>query len=184
MGSSGFRHAWVSPSYFLCHSFFSPCSMSLSHMILSSWRNISVLAEQAALFHLIQGWEHSAQAAGLRSAVCTVLSCSLLFLCALVCCIPDSAFISPLVLSAKEQALCFLLGVTVNQPVFMRCKQQAKEFLVECIEVHGHDSEGEWLGSVTMPGKVTGRSLLFHIRAVWIKGSFRGLCRRPCHTKV
>ncbi|KAK7799146.1 hypothetical protein U0070_011531 [Myodes glareolus] len=34
------------------------------------------------------------------------------------------------------------LGVTVNQPVFMRCKQQAKEFLVECIEVHGHDSEG------------------------------------------
>nr|XP_048317428.1 protein SSX1-like [Myodes glareolus] len=35
------------------------------------------------------------------------------------------------------------LGVTVNQPVFMRCKQQAKEFLVECIEVHGHDSEDE-----------------------------------------
>lgn len=84
-----------------------------------------------------------------------------------MCCIPDSAFISPLVLSAKEQALCFLLGVTVNQPVFMRGKPQPKEFLVECIEVHDHDTEGEWSGSVTMPGKVTGRSLLFHIRAVW-----------------
>ncbi|KAH0510813.1 Zinc finger and SCAN domain-containing protein 10 [Microtus ochrogaster] len=34
------------------------------------------------------------------------------------------------------------LGVTVNQPVFMRCKQQAKEIPVECIEVHGHESEG------------------------------------------
>ncbi|XP_052027572.1 putative protein SSX9 [Apodemus sylvaticus] len=33
------------------------------------------------------------------------------------------------------------LGVTVNQPVFMRCKEQAKESLVECIEVH--DSEAE-----------------------------------------
>lgn len=84
-----------------------------------------------------------------------------------MCCVPDSAFISSLVLSAKEQALCFLLGVTVNQPVFMRCKQRAKEFLVECIEVHDDDSEGEWSGSVTMSGKVTGKSLLFHIRAVW-----------------
>uniref|UniRef100_A0A8I6A9U9 SSX family member 1 n=1 Tax=Rattus norvegicus TaxID=10116 RepID=A0A8I6A9U9_RAT len=32
------------------------------------------------------------------------------------------------------------LGVTVNQPVFMRCKEQAKQSVVECIEVH--DSEG------------------------------------------
>lgn len=70
-------------------------------------------------------------------------------------------------LSVKEQALCFLLGVTVNQPVFMRSKQQATEFLVECIEGHGYDSEGEWSGSVKTPGRVTGRSLLIHIRAVW-----------------
>ncbi|XP_038956499.1 putative protein SSX9 isoform X1 [Rattus norvegicus] len=33
------------------------------------------------------------------------------------------------------------LGVTVNQPVFMRCKEQAKQSVVECIEVH--DSEDE-----------------------------------------
>ena len=84
-----------------------------------------------------------------------------------MCCVPDFSFISPLVLSVKEQALCFFLGVTVNQPVFMRPKQQAKEILVECIEVHGHESEGEWSGSVTMPGKVTGRSLLIHVRTVW-----------------
>lgn len=84
-----------------------------------------------------------------------------------MCCVPHSAFISPLVLSVKEQAFCFLLGVTVNQTVFMRCKQEAKEFLVEYIEVHGHESEGEWSGSVTMPGTVTGRSLFIHIRAVW-----------------
>ncbi|XP_028626673.1 protein SSXA1-like isoform X2 [Grammomys surdaster] len=32
------------------------------------------------------------------------------------------------------------LGVTVNQPVFMRCKELAKRSLVECIEIH--DSEG------------------------------------------
>lgn len=48
------------------------------------------------------------------------------------------------VLPVKEQALCFLLGVTVNQPVFMRCKEQAKQSLVECIEIH--DSDGEWSG--------------------------------------
>ncbi|CAO2624263.1 Protein SSXA1 [Lemmus lemmus] len=59
------------------------------------------------------------------------------------------------------------LGVTVNKPVFMRCKKKAKKFLVESIEVHSHDSEGEWSGSVKMPGKVTGRSLLIHVRAVW-----------------
>ncbi|XP_052599493.1 protein SSX2-like [Peromyscus californicus insignis] len=36
------------------------------------------------------------------------------------------------------------LGVTVNQPVFMRCKEQAKEkpVPVECTKVHGRDSEG------------------------------------------
>ena len=45
------------------------------------------------------------------------------------------------VLPVKEQALCFLLGVTVNQPVFMRGKEQDKQSLVEGIEVH--DSEGE-----------------------------------------
>ena len=45
------------------------------------------------------------------------------------------------VLPVKEQALCFLLGVTVNQPVFMRGKEQAKQSLVKGIEVH--DSEGE-----------------------------------------
>jgi hypothetical protein len=45
------------------------------------------------------------------------------------------------VLSVKEQALCFLLGVTVNQPVFMSGKEQDKQSLVEGIEVH--DSEGE-----------------------------------------
>lgn len=32
----------------------------------------------------------------------------------------------------------------MNQPVFMRCKEQAKQSVVECIEVH--DSEGEWSG--------------------------------------
>ena len=45
------------------------------------------------------------------------------------------------VLPVKEQALCFLLGVTVNQPVFMSGKEQDKQSLVEGIEVH--DSEGE-----------------------------------------
>ena len=45
------------------------------------------------------------------------------------------------VLPVKEQALCFLLGVTVNQPVFMRGKEQDKQSLVEGIEVH--DSDGE-----------------------------------------
>ena len=45
------------------------------------------------------------------------------------------------VLPVKEQALCFLLGVTVNQPVFMRGKEQDKQSLVEGIE--DHDSEGE-----------------------------------------
>ena len=45
------------------------------------------------------------------------------------------------VLPVKEQALCFLLGVTVNQPVFMRGKDQDKQCLVEGIEVH--DSNGE-----------------------------------------
>ena len=45
------------------------------------------------------------------------------------------------VLPVKEQALCFLLGVTVNQPVFMRGKEQEKQSLVEGIEVH--DSDGE-----------------------------------------
>ena len=45
------------------------------------------------------------------------------------------------VLPVKEQALCFLLGVTVNQPVFMSGKEQAKQSLVKGIEVH--DSEGE-----------------------------------------
>jgi hypothetical protein len=45
------------------------------------------------------------------------------------------------VLPIKEQALCFLLGVTVNQPVFMRGKEQDKQSLVEGIEVH--DSDGE-----------------------------------------
>lgn len=45
------------------------------------------------------------------------------------------------VLPIKEQALCFLLGVTVNQPVFMRGKEQEKQSLVEGIEVH--DSDGE-----------------------------------------
>lgn len=45
------------------------------------------------------------------------------------------------VLPVKEQALCFLLGVTVNQPVFMRGKEQAKQSLVEGIEIH--DSDGE-----------------------------------------
>ena len=44
-------------------------------------------------------------------------------------------------LPVKEQALCFLLGVTVNQPVFMRGKEQDKQSLVEGIE--DHDSEGE-----------------------------------------
>ena len=48
------------------------------------------------------------------------------------------------VLPVKEQALCFLLGVTVNQPVFMRGKEQDKQSLVEGIEVH--DSDGEWSG--------------------------------------
>ncbi|XP_041500184.1 protein SSXA1-like [Microtus oregoni] len=33
------------------------------------------------------------------------------------------------------------LGVTVNQPVFMRGKQQSKEILVECIQVHGHENK-------------------------------------------
>ena len=45
------------------------------------------------------------------------------------------------VLPVKKQALCFLLGVTVNQPVFMRGKEQDKQSLVEGIEVH--DSDGE-----------------------------------------
>ena len=45
------------------------------------------------------------------------------------------------VLPVKKQALCFLLGVTVNQPVFMRGKEQDKQSLVEGIE--DHDSEGE-----------------------------------------
>ena len=45
------------------------------------------------------------------------------------------------VLPVKEQALCFLLGVTVNQPVFMSGKEQAKQSLVKGIEVH--DSDGE-----------------------------------------
>ncbi|XP_028626672.1 protein SSX5-like isoform X1 [Grammomys surdaster] len=36
------------------------------------------------------------------------------------------------------------LGVTVNQPVFMRCKELAKRSLVECIEIH--DSEDECSG--------------------------------------
>ncbi|XP_059106525.1 protein SSX1-like [Peromyscus eremicus] len=31
------------------------------------------------------------------------------------------------------------LGVTVNQPVFMRCKEQAKEKVVECTKVHGRE---------------------------------------------
>ena len=45
------------------------------------------------------------------------------------------------VLPVKEQTLCFLLGVTVNQPVFMRGKEQDKQSLVEGIE--DHDSDGE-----------------------------------------
>ena len=49
-----------------------------------------------------------------------------------------------IVLSVKEQALCFLLGVTVNQPVFMSGKEQDKQSLVEGIE--DHDSDGEWSG--------------------------------------
>ena len=56
-------------------------------------------------------------------------------------------FLAPfplVVLPVKEQALCFLLGVTVNQPVFMSGKEQDKQSLVEGIEVH--DSEGEWSG--------------------------------------
>ena len=53
-------------------------------------------------------------------------------------------FLAPfrlVVLPVKEQALCFLLGVTVNQPVFMRGKEQDKRSLVEGIE--DHDSDGE-----------------------------------------
>ncbi|KAL6093448.1 hypothetical protein STEG23_001981 [Scotinomys teguina] len=40
------------------------------------------------------------------------------------------------------------LGVTVNQPVFMRPKQQAKDSLVKCTPVHGRDIEGEWSGDI------------------------------------
>ncbi|XP_036030429.1 protein SSX1-like [Onychomys torridus] len=35
------------------------------------------------------------------------------------------------------------LGVTVNQPVFMRCKEQTKESLVESTKVRGRISEDE-----------------------------------------
>ncbi|KAL6084520.1 hypothetical protein STEG23_004211 [Scotinomys teguina] len=35
------------------------------------------------------------------------------------------------------------LGVTVNQPVFMRPKQQAKDSLVKCTPVHGRDIEDQ-----------------------------------------
>uniref|UniRef100_A0A8C8T9T3 KRAB-related domain-containing protein n=1 Tax=Peromyscus maniculatus bairdii TaxID=230844 RepID=A0A8C8T9T3_PERMB len=34
------------------------------------------------------------------------------------------------------------LGVTVNQPVFMRCKEQTKEKVEECTKVRGCDREG------------------------------------------
>lgn len=59
-----------------------------------------------------------------------------------ICAVPQILAGLPLfVLPVKEQALYFLVGVTVNQPVFMRCKEKAKQSVVECIEVH--DSEGE-----------------------------------------
>ncbi|XP_076774654.1 protein SSXA1-like [Arvicanthis niloticus] len=34
------------------------------------------------------------------------------------------------------------LGVTVNQPVFMRCKEQAKRPLVECVEIPDSEESG------------------------------------------